>query len=148
MTPARRTPALIAALALLASLLLLAGCGSSDSSAPATTTVAIEGLQQLTPTAAADVAAQPGVRVLDVRTPEEFAAGHLAGAQELDFYAPDFAQRLQGLDRDVTWVVYCHTGNRSGQATALMEQQGFRSIVDVAGGIAAWEAAGLPVEKS
>lgn len=142
------------ALALGACALALAGlpgCGSEGSSsetattgAPDTTTVA--GLELVAPTEAARIAEQDGVRVLDVRTAEEYGAGHVAGAEQLDFYAPDFADRLAELDRNTTWVVYCRSGNRSGQATAMMEQLGFASVVDVDGGITAWEAAGLPVQ--
>ncbi len=82
--------------------------------------------------------------VLDVRTPEEFAGGHVEGAKNIDFYAKDFANRLRSLDKDASYVVYCHTGNRSGQATTLMHQLGFKHVYDVQGGIAAWQQAGLP----
>ena len=82
--------------------------------------------------------------LLDVRTPEEFAAGHIAGAENIDFYAADFADRIDALDQGESYVVYCHTGNRSGQATALMADKGFASVTDVDGGIEAWTAAGLP----
>jgi phage shock protein E len=140
------------ALALVACALALAGlpgCGSSDDEGTAAqTTIATasgETLRLVPPTEAATIAEQDGVQILDVRTQEEFDAGHLAGAQQLDFYAPDFTDRLAELDRDATWVVYCHSGNRSGQATATMADLGFTSVVDVDGGITAWEAAGLPV---
>ncbi|MDH4144213.1 MAG: rhodanese-like domain-containing protein [Acidimicrobiia bacterium] len=85
--------------------------------------------------------------VLDVRTAEEFAAGHLAGAQLIDFYGDDFAQRIGELDRDAPYVLYCRSGNRSGQTRELMAQLGFREVYDVAGGIVAWKADGLPVER-
>jgi rhodanese-related sulfurtransferase len=85
--------------------------------------------------------------VLDVRTPEEYAEGHVAGATLIDFSAPDFADRIGELDPAVTYVDYCRSGNRSGQSTALMAQQGFTSVNDVDGGVLAWEAAGLPLER-
>ena len=84
------------------------------------------------------------VKLLDVRTPEEFAAGHIAGAENIDFYAADFADQIDALDQGEQYVVYCRSGNRSGQATALMADKGFGSVTDVDGGIVAWEAAGLP----
>ncbi len=84
------------------------------------------------------------VKVLDVRTPEEFAAGHLAGAENIDFYATDFADQIDTLDKGDKYVVYCRSGNRSGQATELMAQKGFTAVTDVDGGIVAWEAADLP----
>ena len=84
--------------------------------------------------------------VLDVRTAEEFSDGHLAGAIMLDFYAEDFADQLAGLDPEVPYVLYCRSGNRSGQTRALMEDLGFTDVADVDGGILAWADAGLPVE--
>ena len=85
------------------------------------------------------------VEILDVRTPEEYAQGHIEGATLVDFYEPGFADRIAELDRDREYVVYCRSGNRSGQATAIMADQGFSTVNDVEGGIVAWEAAGLPV---
>jgi rhodanese-related sulfurtransferase len=63
----------------------------------------------------------------------------------LDFYAPDFADRLAQLDPDVPYLIYCRSGNRSGQTLALMEDLGFTDVADVDGGILAWGDAGLPV---
>jgi rhodanese-related sulfurtransferase len=83
--------------------------------------------------------------VLDVRTPEEFAEGHLEGAVLVDFYAEDFTEQLAALDPDVPYVVYCRSGNRSGQTVPVMEELGFSSATDIAGGILAWEDADLPV---
>jgi rhodanese-related sulfurtransferase len=83
--------------------------------------------------------------VLDVRTPEEFAEGHLDGAVLVDFYATDFVDQLAALDTDVPYLVYCRSGNRSGETLGVMEQLGFSSAVDVDGGIVAWSGAGLPV---
>ncbi len=80
--------------------------------------------------------------VLDVRTPEEFDAGHIEGAVMLDFYEPDFATRLAELDPDVPYLLYCRSGNRSGQTAAIMEELGFDNVADVDGGVIAWTAAG------
>lgn len=85
--------------------------------------------------------------VIDVRTADEFAAGHLAGAKEIDFYAASFKADLEKLDKATPYLVYCHSGNRSGQTSELMKQLGFTDVVDVQGGITAWMAAGLAVEK-
>ncbi len=83
--------------------------------------------------------------VLDVRTIEEFEAGHLDGATMIDFYLPDFADRLAELDRDVPYLLYCRSGNRSGQTLALMEDLGFSDVTEIGGGINAWVGAGHPV---
>ncbi len=83
--------------------------------------------------------------MLDVRTPEEFASGHLAGAVNLDFYAPSFADDLAALDREAPYLLYCRSGNRSGQAREMMRSLGFAEVHEIAGGINAWVEAGLPV---
>ncbi|HEY7628346.1 MAG TPA: rhodanese-like domain-containing protein [Ilumatobacteraceae bacterium] len=87
----------------------------------------------------------PSVVVLDVRTPGEFAEGHLDRAQVVDFTAADFRQQIAQFDRSATYFVYCHTGNRSSQATAIMAELGFTKIYDLSGGIRAWSLAGAPV---
>ena len=117
--------------------------GSVSASSPASPA----GVTLVSPTAAAATIADPpaDLVVLDVRTPEEYAAGHVDGAAQLDFYEPEFADDLAGLDRDVPYVVYCQSGNRSGQTVAMMEELGFTSVQDVDGGIIAWQDAGLPV---
>lgn len=87
-----------------------------------------------------------GLVVIDVRTPEEFAEGHLPNADMIDFYAPDFADRIGDLDRDVPYVIYCRSGSRSGQTRQLMEQLGFSDVVDLDGGVLAWSDAGLSLD--
>jgi len=130
----------MAVAALLAGLaLVVAGCGGGSSS---DARVAL-----LSPTEASALVESGEVEVLDVRTPEEYATGHIEGAKLVDFYEPDFAQRIDELDRGEEYVVYCRSGNRSSQATALMAEQGFTDVNDVDGGIVAWEAAGLPVVR-
>jgi phage shock protein E len=96
---------------------------------------------------ASEMIAQPpsDLVVLDVRTPDEYAEGHLDGAVLVDFYGADFADQLGRLDPAVPYLVYCHSGNRSGQTLTMMQQLGFASAVDIDGGIVAWQASGLPV---
>lgn len=83
--------------------------------------------------------------ILDVRTAEEFDEGHIEGAVMIDFYQGDFADRLAELDPDVPYVLYCRSGNRSGQTATIMEELDFQSVQDVDGGALAWQAAGLPL---
>ncbi len=85
--------------------------------------------------------------ILDIRTPEEFAAGHLAGAINIDYYAADFEARLGDLDLDVPYVMYCNSGNRSGNTLPLMDSIGFAEVYELDGGIQAWLSAGEPVEQ-
>ena len=145
----------IAPLVVIAAL-AVASCGGGDDGADTSNTsdsepaaeaqVAQEGLVLVAPgTAAATIENPPeNLVILDVRTPEEFAEGHIDGAVMIDFYRDDFAVDLAALDRDVPYVLYCRSGNRSGQTLAMMEQLGFTSVQDVDGGILAWEEAGLP----
>lgn len=83
--------------------------------------------------------------LVDVRTPEEFASGHLQGAVPMDFYAPDFQDKLATLPRDGKILIYCRSGHRSGQALQTMKAMGFADASDIAGGINAWRGQGLPV---
>lgn len=86
--------------------------------------------------------------LIDIRRPEEYAAGHLAAVNmQLDYYAPDFKDQLAKLDKNATYLIYCRSGHRSGLALAIMQELGFTDIHDIAGGINAWTAAGLPVVK-
>ena len=101
------------------------------------------------PDEARQVLARPpaGLVVLDIRTSEEFRDGHLPGARNLDFFAPDFRQRLEALARgDAPVLLYCRSGNRSGQAMRLLRQWGRDDVLHLAGGFRAWRAAGLPEE--
>jgi rhodanese-related sulfurtransferase/type 1 glutamine amidotransferase len=84
---------------------------------------------------------------VDVRTAKEFATGHLKGAQNIDFNAPDFAQRIGELNRAKPITVHCQSGKRSAAATAKMREMGFELLYDLEGGFAAWQKAGKPVGK-
>jgi rhodanese-related sulfurtransferase len=86
--------------------------------------------------------------VLDVRTPAEFAAGHLAGAVNVDFRAADFAARASKLERSRGYLVYCRTGNRSRLALPILQRLGFTSLYHLQGGIAEWQRQGLPIEHA
>ena len=63
--------------------------------------------------------------IIDVRTPAEFASGHLEGALNIDVQSPDFAAQIMELDPSGEYFVYCRSGNRSGQAISQMTQMGF-----------------------
>lgn len=126
-------------------------CGSDDGDPVAAATnssQASTGIRVVSPEAGAAIIDDPppGLVVLDVRTSEEFADGHLADATMLDFSRDDFADRLAELDPDAPYLIYCRSGNRSGQTRALMEELGFTDVVDVDGGILAWDDAGLPID--
>lgn len=83
--------------------------------------------------------------VLDVRTPEEFAGGHLPGAVNVNFYDDDFEDRVAELDRGVPYLVYCSQGGRSGSAGGIMQELGFTDVADMTQGFPAWADAGYEV---
>jgi phage shock protein E len=85
--------------------------------------------------------------VLDVRTPEEFADGHIPGAINIDFNAEDFDQKLSKLDKDKTYLVHCAAGGRSARACTKLGKMNFPNLYNLEGGMGAWEKAGKPVEK-
>ncbi len=87
------------------------------------------------------------VVVLDVRTPEEYKAGHIAGATNIDFKAADFADKAGKLDKDKTYVVHCQSGRRSTASLETFKKLGFKNIIHLDGGFAGWEKAQQPVEK-
>ena len=76
--------------------------------------------------------------LLDVRTEEEEIEGDIDGKQLIDFNQPDFLEQIGRLERDKTYLVYCRSGNRSGQACQLMAQMGFKKAYNLIGGIQAW----------
>ncbi len=80
--------------------------------------------------------------LVDVRTPEEFQAGHLKKARNSDFRGGKFAQEFAGWDKDKTYYLYCASGNRSGQALKLMQEAGFTNVYNI-GGYKDLKAAGL-----
>lgn len=80
--------------------------------------------------------------LIDVRTPEEFASGHIPGA--INISVQTMPDRLAEIPRDKAIVVYCHTGNRSATASSILSKAGYGQVYDL-GGINAWSAAGLPV---
>lgn len=124
MTDVRGWRWMIAAGALLG-LVVLGGCGGSD-----------------------DAAGAPGegaIVVIDVRTPEEFASGHLEGAVNIDVQSPDFDARAGELDPAGTYVVYCRSGNRAATAVARMAELGIDDAVNAGSVEAAAEYTGLPI---
>jgi len=87
------------------------------------------------------------VVVLDIRTPQEFNQGRIAGAKNIDFLAPDFEQRIETLDKSKAYLVHCASGGRSTHSLAVFKKHSFQSVYHLDGGIKAWQKAGLPVEK-
>ncbi len=80
--------------------------------------------------------------VVDVRTPEEYAQGHLKGAVNITL--SDLPLRIGGLQQNRPILVYCRTGSRSAQANSILVKAGFTQVYNLEGGITAWINAGYP----
>lgn len=87
------------------------------------------------------------VKIIDVRTPEEFAAGHVEGAVNIDIHSPDFASQIQQLDPQGNYAVYCRSGNRSTQAVQFMADNGFANVTNLGALEQAAQELNLPIVK-
>ena len=85
--------------------------------------------------------------ILDVRTPQEYASGHLENAINIDYNSPTFQESLATFDKDKTYLLYCRTGNRSSKAFEIMKEMNFKKINHMIGGIVAWISEELPTVK-
>jgi rhodanese-related sulfurtransferase len=85
--------------------------------------------------------------ILDVRTPEEFNAGRLKGAANIDFYTETFEDEIDKLDKRKKYLLYCRSGNRSRQTMFLMRDLGFDEVYNLESGIMSWNEHGFEIEK-
>lgn len=132
---------------ILLTLVLTGACQDQDAdqvsvTAGPTASAAPASGSSLEPEEFAAAAKRDGTTILDVRTPQEFAEGHLPGAVNLNVESADFAAEAGTLDPSGTYAVYCHSGNRSGVAMQALTAAGFAEVYDLAGGIEAWQQAG------
>ncbi len=127
--------------------MVVGGCGAVGVAAPPTTPpvpgASTSALPLTVSVARADELRNAGALVIDVREPSEWAAGHIAGAILIPL--GQLPARLSELPRDRMIVVVCHSGNRSAQGRDILRSAGFASVTSMAGGMAAWLAAGHPV---
>lgn len=124
-----------------------AGAPSETASAPADTAtiqnVAVEEAYQLIQT-------HPDVIVIDVRTPAEWDGplGHIPNARLMPIQQIEEWAKEIGDWKEKDIVLVCRSGNRSGRAADYLKVQGFKRLMNVQGGMMAWNQANLPVEKS
>jgi phage shock protein E len=135
------------ATAIAVAALVLAGCsdGADDATETAVANAAVEPTIEVVDadTATRLLAERDDLTIIDVRTPEEHAAGHVDGTELYDIQSPDFEARLADLDPEGAYLVYCRSGNRSAVAVATMADLGFVEVYD-AGGYDDLAAAGAP----
>lgn len=139
-----KTPLILCAAAALLTAPLYA-----EDAKPAPTAVPVAAVKNVTTDEAQKLLkADPKIVVIDVRTADEYQAGHIAGAKNIDIMADDFAKQIAALDKTQTYVFHCAAGGRSARACALPEVQQLKSVYHMNEGFKAWEKSGKPVEKS
>ncbi len=115
--------------------LILVGCSSSSD------------LKNLDAAAFSQKVHETGVVVLDVRTPEEFMAGHIQGAINIDVEGTQFDSEITTLDKTKTYAVYCKSGRRSAIAVGKMKDTGFTQMFNLQNGVVDWQSNGLPLVR-
>ena len=123
--------------AIIAGALILTGCSSSKGA-----------ITNMNSSDFSNKIKQSGVVILDVRTPSEFSAGHIQGAMNIDVEASSFSSEIAKLDKSKTFAVYCHSGRRSGIATATMARAGFEHLFNLQNGLSDWMAHGMMMVAS
>ena len=78
------------------------------------------------------------VQLIDVRTPAEFADGHIENAKNIDFYSANFDLQIDALDKSIPVILYCKSGRRSAKCVSKLNSKGFKVIYDLQGGINHW----------
>ena len=98
---------------------------------------------------AAKLAEQPRpYYLIDVRTPGEYAKGHIEGAVNYNFFAFHYGRDITPLDKNIPAFIYCHTCHRSPFAARIMKHKGFKQVYDLKGGFSQWNKQGLPSVKN
>lgn len=87
------------------------------------------------------------IQLIDVRTPEEYAKGHLKNSVNINFYDASFTEDMNKLDKSRELYIYCRSGGRSGKASRQLEKMGFTKVYDLQGGIINWDKNNLEVIK-
>jgi rhodanese-related sulfurtransferase len=103
--------------------------------------------QDVSPNQAVELISKQKPLILDVRTPEEFADGHLAGAVNISSADPEFTKKIAALDQTRPLLVHCAAGGRSRRVLPALQALRFPSIHHLADGFNGWLDAGKPVQK-
>ena len=122
-------------------LSVVASCGSQNVTETSIQSVGVDAAKEL-------VAQDESVVVLDVRTPEEYEAGHIQGALNINIRNENFSNMVSMLDRNKTYMVHCSANvdnGRTDKSLKIMNNLGFKKLLDMSGGIVAWTQGGNPV---
>ena len=136
----------------LALIIALAGCGGQEAAAPAAPPAAeaeepvvLDLALNVDPAAVEELYQRDDVIILDVREDHEYDAGHIPGATLVPL--GQIPNRLEEIPTDKTVIAVCRSGNRSGQATKFLRQQGFENVHNMTGGMNGWAQAGYEIEQ-
>lgn len=97
--------------------------------------------------AAKALKANTNIVVIDVRTPDEFQAGHIHGATNINVQDKDFAKKIEALDKSKTYIIHCAAGGRSARACEKIKPMGFTNMMHMNQGFNGWKEKGEPIEK-
>ena len=132
-------------LSLVLALTLCFGCSAPETDTPA------QVIENITAEEANELIREnegnPDFMIVDVRTPEEYADGHIESSLLINVNSDDFEEKIGQLDRDGKYLVYCRSGNRSGKAVDIMQELGFHEVYEMASGISGWTSMGFPTVK-
>ena len=113
---------------LLVGCIIMVGCNSQQSS----------GVNLITSSELKTILDKETVQLVDVRTPEEFSAGHIEKAINMNYFSDSFKSDINTLDKDKPVYLYCRSGNRSAKSARILQELGFPKIYDLQGGIISW----------
>ena len=130
---------------LLALMLTIAACGGDSASSPAEEVNVSTLADTIDVQTAATLQGRDDVILIDVREQDEYDAGHIPDITLIPM--SEIQSRVDEIPTDVEVILTCRSGNRSGQVHAYLEELGYDNVHNMAGGILAWEAAGLEVER-
>ncbi|MBK9982278.1 MAG: rhodanese-like domain-containing protein [Saprospiraceae bacterium] len=122
---------------ILGSCLLASGCNKGQSQGSASILAPSDFSEKIKQT--------PEAPIVDVRTPEEYAEGHIANAKNINWNGTDFEAQINQLDKSKPVYVYCQKGVRSAEAATKMRSIGFKDVYELKGGLSNWETAKLPL---
>ena len=136
---------LVLSVLLATGAVLTGGCAGKETETP------VQIIEDITPQEAFTLILEnqdnPDFVIIDVRTPEEFAEGHIEDAINLDYYSETFRDELNTLDKNKTYLIYCRSGKRSGDALDIITELNFGEVYNMSGGIIQWKAEGFPTTK-
>lgn len=85
------------------------------------------------------------IKILDIRPKEEFEMEHVPGAVNLDYDGHEFQKKVDVLDKNRDYIIYCESGVRGGYFMGKMKDSGFKSAYNILGGFVGWKISNLPL---